>query len=63
MILDLINRIRRIAVLTKYTFEIRKLLIEGILKAKTDGLLYSGYNKTKIPNGKSFNYFIFILFY
>lgn len=52
MILDLINRIRRIAVLTKHTSEIRKLLIEGISKAKTEGLLPYDYKKTKIPNGK-----------
>ena len=58
ILLGLINRVRRIAVLTKYTGEIHKLLIEGIRRSKADGNLPEKYNKTKIPNGN----FILLLF-
>lgn len=52
--LNLINQIRKIAILTKYTTDIRRGFLNGIAKAKADDLLNKNYNKKVIPLGKLF---------
>jgi hypothetical protein len=51
-IIEILTRIRRIAVLTKYTDDIRTLFLEGIEKAKRERKLPPNYNKKVIPLGK-----------
>jgi len=52
IIIGLISRIRRLIILTKYTQENQKLLLEGIDKYKNEGILPSNFNKRVIPLGK-----------
>ena len=50
--IDLILRLRRIAVLTKYTTENKALLLEGIAKAIREKKFTSNFNTKVIPLSK-----------
>jgi len=56
------SRIQRIAVMVKYTTDIKKLFHEGITKAKENGILPETFKKRILPLGQFTILFIIILY-
>jgi len=56
IIIAITSRIRRLAVMVKYTTDVKKLFQEGIIRAKEEGILLETFRKRVIPIDKVYPY-------
>jgi len=53
--IGIVSQVRRLAIIIKYNYELKKLFLEGIERAKRDKEIPLENNKTYIPIGKLYN--------